>query len=70
MAENNVKCGEVIIFAHKFYIKKVSFKCFPAVEILSKTVCPGVGFLHEKLVTEGSARGGGGGVKLRRYLNY
>ena len=47
--ENNVKCGEIIIFDHKFYQSTKFPPNFVAmVRILSKKLVPGVGFPKEK----------------------
>ena len=63
MADNNVKCGEIIIFYRKFYQKftKFSSHFVPAVEILSRKCVPGGGwnFLTKNLVALGVARGEG-----------
>ena len=61
IAENNVKCGEIIILDHKLYLKTTNcssnFVRMP-VEILSKDFFPRVGFLNKNLVALGSAREG------------
>ena len=50
IVENNVKCGEIIIFDHQIYSKTTNFPSnfVSTVGILSKNVLPGVGFLKEK----------------------
>ena len=49
IVENNVKCGEIIIFNHKFYLRTTSstLNFVSAVGILSKKFCPGSGSLNE-----------------------
>ena len=58
IAEKNVKCGEIMIFNHTFYVKKcvVSFKPFvPTVGMLSTNFMLLVGFLDINLMVQGSA---------------
>ena len=57
IVQNNVKCGEVIIFDHKFYLKTAKFlpNFVPMVRILSKKFVPRVQFFNKKY----SGLGGG-----------
>ena len=58
IVENIVKCDKIIMFDHKFYLKLHSFlKILSHLGDYVKKFCPGVGFLNEKLVAPGSARG-------------
>ena len=60
---NNVKCGEVIIFGQKCYLKTVNFPSnfVPMAEILSKHAVSRVGLLKEKFSGLMVSSGGGGG---------
>ena len=59
--ESNVKCGETLIFDHKFYFYSKSTKFpsnfVPSVRILSKDLSVGWGFLTKNLVAQESAWG-------------
>ena len=51
IVENNVKCGEGIIFAHKFYYTTTNLPSnfVPVVGILSKNFVTGVEFSYKKI---------------------
>ena len=57
IAEDSVKCGEIITSDHKFYSKTTIFPSYfvSAVGILSKNFVMGVGFLKDKF--SGPGRG-------------
>ena len=58
IVENNVKCGEIRIFGHKFYKKTANFlsNFVSGVEILLKNFVAGLGFLNENLVARRSGK--------------
>ena len=60
-----MKCGEIIIFDHKFYLKTINIPSnfVPAVEILSKDFCHGGGVFEQKF-SGPRVRGGGLPVKM------
>ena len=53
--ENNVKCGDIFVFGHKFYLLFTKYKVWypsnfvPAVGILSKEFVPGDGVFERKM---------------------
>ena len=61
IAENNVKCGKIIIFDHKFYYIATKFPSnfVPGIRILSKKISSGQRISNKNLVARGSARGDG-----------
>ena len=70
--ENNVKCGEIRIFDHKFYKKTVNFLStfVPVVGILLQNFVAGLGFLNENLVPPRSALGRGSWLPVKVIPSY
>ena len=60
IVENNLKCGEIIIFDHKFYQKTANFPSNFVPKILSTKICPGDGAFERKILSSQGQPGGGG----------